>query len=113
MWWGVVWVLGLGGGCISEVVQPLGETTLSVARAGDVATLQWTAQPGFYYTVMYSDRGGGGTMRWEPLADAVNLRVQGADERVVVQDRVEAGRQRRYHLLQGMAPLRKSARSLR
>ena len=42
----------LGTACVHEVLQPVRETTLAVARAGDDVSLSWLAEEGTYYTVM-------------------------------------------------------------
>lgn len=82
-----------GMGCVHEVLQPVRETTLAVARAGENVTLSWLAEEGMYYTVMYS-KDNGAKAKWLPLEDATNIRGTGAP--VVVMDRT---RQMRYYRL--------------
>ena len=83
----------LGTGCVHEVMQPVRETTLAVARAGENVTLSWLAEEGTYYTVMYSNENGA-KAKWLPLEDATDIRGTGAP--VVVMDRT---RQMRYYRL--------------
>ncbi|HRX06690.1 MAG TPA: hypothetical protein P5306_06305, partial [Kiritimatiellia bacterium] len=44
-------------GCMTvrEEVEPLRETTLTVARSGDEVTLSWIGVRGMYYTVMHAE----------------------------------------------------------
>ena len=103
----------LAAGCVSEVVKPVGDTTMSVARVGDEAVLQWTAEPGFYYTVLYSDRIGNAATKWQPLPKAIDLQAKKPHDAMVVRDEAAAARQRRYHLLQESAPLLQQAQPVR
>lgn len=103
----------LAAGCVSEVVKPIGDTTLSVARVGDEAVLQWTAEPGFFYTVLYSDRLGNAATKWQPLPKAIDLQAKQPRDAMVVRDEVSASRQRRYHLLQETTPLLQRAEPVR
>lgn len=93
-------------GCVvTEVVKPIAETTLSVAKVGDTATLSWVAQPGFYYTITYADRlGANKQTQWLPVPGAVNLTVKMPNETMIVQDRAEARLQRRYNIMQSATP---------
>ena len=93
-------------GCktIHEEIEPVRETTLTVARAGGDVTLSWIGVRGMYYSVMYADeRGAKG--RWNFLPDAVNVRGLADGEPIVVKDRVGAARPRYYRLVQGDRPL--------
>lgn len=83
----------LGTACVHEVLQPVRETTLAVARAGDDVSLSWLAEEGTYYTVMYSKENGA-KAKWLPLEDATNIRGTGVP--VVVKDRTA---QKRYYRL--------------
>ena len=72
-------VLGCAaGGCktVHEEVQPLRETTLTVARSGGDVTLSWIGVRGTYYSVMYTDARGA-KAQWKLLPDAVNVREGG------------------------------------
>jgi hypothetical protein len=82
-----------GTGCVHEVLQPVRETTLAVARAGENVTISWLAEAGTYYTVMYS-KDNGAKAKWMPLEDATDILGTGAP--VVVMDRT---RQIRYYRL--------------
>ncbi|MBQ7252031.1 MAG: hypothetical protein IJS32_05450 [Kiritimatiellae bacterium] len=91
--------------CVTEVVRPERETTLSVARVGGESIVQWKGVRGVSYTLLHSDRGGAG---WKPVAEAVNLRASQDGELLVVKEKVPAGVNRRYHLMQtGDAPAAK------
>ena len=111
--WGGALALALGcaalaglAGCktIHEEVQPIRETTLTVARAGEEVTLSWIGQKGMYYSVMYSE-GRGAKARWQPLPDAVNVRGLATGEPIVVKDRVDPAQPRYYRLVQDAKPL--------
>ena len=91
-------------GCVHEELKPVRETTLTVARAAGEVTLAWTGQRGIYYTVMHSPSNGT-RARWQPLPDAVNIQVGANGERVIVKDRVPAGTERYYRLVQGPSPV--------
>ena len=93
-------------GCktIHEEVQPLRETTLTVARAGGEVTLSWIGTRGMYYSVMYTDARGA-KARWQLLPDAFNVRGLATGEPIVVQDRLPAAQPRYYRLLQDAKPL--------
>ena len=93
-------------GCktIHEEVQPLRETTLTVARAGGDVTLSWIGTRGMYYSVMYTDARGA-KARWQLLPDAFNVRGLATGEPIVVQDRLPAAQPRYYRLLQDAKPL--------
>jgi hypothetical protein len=108
-----VLVLALAGaalaglsGCktIHEELEPVRETTLTVARSGGDVTLSWIGVRGMYYSVMYADaRGAQG--QWNLLPDAVNVRGLADGEPIVVKDRVAAAQPRYYRLVQGVQPL--------
>lgn len=92
-WMAAAALAALCAGCVHEVLQPVRETTLAVARAGEDVSLSWLAEEGMYYTVMYS-KDNGGKAKWLPLEDAVNIRGTGVP--VVVKDRTA---QKRYYRL--------------
>ena len=107
------WVLALGvaalaalAGCktIHEELQPIRETTLTVARSGGEVTLSWIGVKGMYYSVMYADSRGA-KARWAFLPDAVNVRGLVSGEPIVVKDRVDPSQQRYYRLAQDSKPL--------
>jgi hypothetical protein len=93
-------------GCktIHEELQPIRETTLTVARSGSDVTLSWLGVRGMYYSVMYTDARGA-KARWNFLPDAVNVRGLVSGEPIVVKDRVEPSKQRYYRLAQDSKPL--------
>ena len=100
-------VLGCAaGGCktVHEEVQPLRETTLTVARSGGDVTLSWIGVRGTYYSVMYTDARGA-KAQWKLLPDAVNVRGLATGEPIVVMDRVPASQPRYYRLVQDAKPL--------
>ena len=100
-------VLGCAaGGCktVHEEVQPLRETTLTVARSGGDVTLSWIGVRGTYYSVMYTDARGA-KAQWKLLPDAVNVRGLASGEPIVVMDRVPASQPRYYRLVQDAKPL--------
>ena len=105
-----VLVLALGSaglsGCktIHEEIQPIRETTLTVARAGGDVTLSWMGVLGTYYSVMYTDARGA-KAQWKFLSDAMNVRALASDEPIVVKDRVDPLQQRYYRLMQDSKPL--------
>ena len=86
--------------CVTEVVRPERETTLSVARVGGESIVQWEGVRGVTYTLLYSDRGAGAGAGWKPVAEAVNLRASKDGELLVVKEKVPEGVNRRYHLMQ-------------
>ena len=88
-------VLGCAaGGCktVHEEVQPLRETTLTVARSGGDVTLSWIGVRG-------------AKAQWKLLPDAVNVRGLATGEPIVVMDRVPASQPRYYRLVQDAKPL--------
>ena len=93
-------------GCrtVREEVQPLRETTLTVARSGGDVTLSWIGVRGTYYSVMYTDARGA-KAQWKLLPDAINVRGLATGEPIVVMDRVSAAQPRYYRLVQGTQPL--------
>ena len=93
-------------GCktVREEVQPLRETTLTVARSGEEVTLSWIGVQGMYYSVMYTEARGA-KARWQFLPDAVNIRGLVSGEPIMVQDRVAGDRPRYYRLAQDAQPL--------
>jgi hypothetical protein len=93
-------------GCktIHEELQPIRETTLTVARAGGEVTLSWMGVRGMYYSVMYTDARGA-KAQWKFLSDAVNVRALATDEPIVVKDRVNPAQPRYYRLMQDSKPL--------
>jgi len=97
-------LLGAAAGCVHEVVKPLRESTLMVARAGDTATLEWLGQPGMYYSVMWAPSRSG-TARWTLLPQATNLRGVRKDQPMKVEDRIPGNRDRVYRLIQDKKPL--------
>ena len=100
--------LALAGlaGCktIREEVQPLRETTLTVARSGGDVTLSWIGVRGTYYSVMYTDARGA-KAQWKLLPDAVNVRGLATGEPIVVMDSLPANQPRYYRLVQDVRPL--------
>ena len=96
-------------GCVHEELRPVRETMLTVARAADEVTLAFEGMRGTYYTVMYSPTNGA-RARWQPLPDAVNIQVGANGERVIVKDRVPAGTERYYRLVQGPSPVQAAHR---
>ena len=108
-----VLALALGGaalvglsGCktIHEELQPIRETTLTVARSGGEVSLSWIGVQGMYYSVMYADARGA-KARWNFLPGAVNVRGLVSGEPIVVKDRVEPAKPRYYRLVQDGKPL--------
>lgn len=99
-------LLAFAGGCktIHEELQPVRETTLTVARSGGDVTLSWIGRQGMYYTVMFSDARGA-RARWKALPDAVNVRAWVSGEPIIVKDRVAPAQQRYYRLVQDSKPL--------
>ena len=93
-------------GCktIREEVQPIRETTLTVARSGGDVTLSWIGMQGMYYSVMYADARGA-KAQWKFLTDAVNVRGLVSGEPIVVKDRVDPLQPRYYRLAQDSKPL--------
>ena len=93
-------------GCMTvrEEVEPLRETTLTVARSGDEVTLSWIGVRGMYYTVMHAEAMGA-RARWKILPDAVNIPAVASGEPIIVHDRVPAGHPRYYRLAQDRKPL--------
>ena len=94
------------GGCktVHEELEPIRETTLTVARSGGDVTLSWIGQRGMYYSVMFTEARGA-KARWQPLPDAVNIRGVASDEPIVVQDRLPPTKPRYYRLVQDRQPL--------
>ena len=95
------WALALAAlaglaGCrtVREEVQPLRETTLTVARSGGDVTLSWIGVRGTYYSVMYTDARGA-KAQWKLLPDAINVRGLATGGPTVVMDR-RPERQPRY-----------------
>jgi len=112
-WRGAALALALGGaawaglsGCktIHEEVQPIRETTLTVARAGGEVTLSWIGVRGMYYSVMFTEARGA-KARWQMLPDAINIRGLVSDEPIVVKDRLPSAQPRYYRLVQDSKPL--------
>lgn len=105
-WLALFFALVISFGCmtIHEEVQPLRETTLTVARSAGDVTLSWVGVRGVYYTVMYADAMGGGA-RWKILPDAINIPAMVSGEPIIVHDRVEPNRPRYYRLTQDRKPL--------
>ncbi|NLB65133.1 MAG: hypothetical protein GX803_01515 [Lentisphaerae bacterium] len=95
------------GGCMTvrEELQPVRETTLTTARSGDQITISWIGRKGMYYTVLYADSMSARS-KWRALPDAVNIPGLVTGEPIVVHDRVRAGQQRVYRLLQDNRPLK-------
>lgn len=100
--------LALAGpaGCktIHEELQPVRETTLTVARSGGDVTLSWIGMRGMYYSVMYTEARGA-KARWNFLPDAINVPGRVSGEPIVVMDRVDPARPRYYRLAQDSKPL--------
>ncbi len=111
--WGGIRALALGGlvwaglsACktIHEEIQPIRETTLTVARSAGDVTLSWDGQQGMYYSVMYTEARGA-KARWQLLPGAVNVRGLVSGQPIVVQDRVPPSEPRYYRLVQDRKPL--------
>jgi hypothetical protein len=111
--WSRLLALALGGmalagltGCktIHEEVQPIRETTLTVARSAGDVTLSWIGVGGTYYSVMYTDARGA-KAKWNFLSDAFNIRGLATGEPIVVKDRVDPAQPRYYRLVQDSKPL--------
>lgn len=102
---GLAALAGLGG-CktIREELEPVRQTTLTVARSGGEVTLSWIGQRGMYYSVMYTEARGA-KARWQLLPDAVNIRGLVSGEPIVVKDRLAAAQPRYYRLQQDSQPL--------
>jgi len=103
---GLILLAGAAGGCktVREELQPVRETTLTVARSGGDVTLSWIGVRGMYYTVMFADKRSG-LAQWRPLPDAVNIPALATDEPIVVHDRLDPRRQRYYRLVQDTKPM--------
>ena len=97
----VALALGLTA-CVREVIQPVTESTLVVARASDQATLSWTAVAGMYYTILYASSQNASD--WKAMDGAVNLRATISGP-VAIHDRVPATKPRFYRLLQDSKPI--------
>lgn len=94
-------VLGLTA-CVREVIQPVTESTLVVARSTDQATLTWTAVNGMYYTILYASSQNADD--WKAMDGAVNLRATSSGP-VAIHDRIPASQPRFYRLLQDAKPI--------
>ncbi len=101
---GAAWLVLAGCKTIHEEVEPIRETTLTVARSGGDVTLSWIGVRGMYYSVTYTDARGA-KAQWKLLPDAVNVRGLATGEPIVVQDRLPAAQPRYYRLLQDAKPL--------
>lgn len=99
----LVLLAGAGAGCVHEVVQPVTESTLVVARASNRVTLSWNATAGMYYTILYA-QSQGADAQWEAMPGAVNLRATGSAP-VELYDHVEGDVPRYYRLLQDTKPI--------
>jgi hypothetical protein len=111
--WGGMLALALGSlalaglsGCktVHEELQPVRETTLTVARSGGDVTLSWIGVRGIYYSVMYTDARGA-KAKWNFLPDAVNVPGLETGEPIIVKDRLEPAQPRYYRLMQDSKPL--------
>ena len=112
--WGALLAFVLGGvamvglaGCktIHEELQPVRETTLTVARSGGDVTLSWIGMRGMYYSVMYTEARGA-RAKWNFLSDAANVRGLATGEPIIVKDRLMEPTQTRYYrLVQDSKPL--------
>lgn len=93
-------------GCktVREELQPIRETTLTVARSGGDVTLSWIGLRGMYYSVMYTDARGA-KARWAFLPGATNVRTLISGEPIVVKDRLTPSKQRYYRLQQDSKPI--------
>ena len=101
---GAALVLAAGCKTIHEEVQPVRETTLTVARSGGDVTLSWIGVRDTYYTVSYADARGA-KAQWKLLPDAINVRGLETGAPIVVKDVLPAGQPRYYRLLQDRKPL--------
>ena len=103
---GVFWLVTGLTGCktIHEELQPIRETTLTVARSAGEVSLSWIGVKGMYYSVMYTDARGA-KARWMVLPDATNVRAVISGDPIVVKDRVGASQPRYYRLVQDGKPM--------
>lgn len=108
VWLALLAGLALAGlaGCktVHEELQPIRETTLTVARSGGEVTLSWIGVQGMYYSVLYTEARGA-KAKWNFLPDAVNVKGLLSGEPIVVKDRLDPAKQRYYRLMQDGKPL--------
>jgi hypothetical protein len=97
-------LLAFGAGCVREVLQPVRETTYVTTRSGDEVTMTWTGRRGTYYNVLYTDQKSAAG-QWTLHPKGTNLRAVSDGETMTLIDRVPAGRDRRYRLVQDSKPL--------
>ncbi len=93
-------------GCMTvrEEVEPLRETTLTVARSGDEVTLSWIGVQGMYYTVMHAEAmGAQAAGRSCPMPSTSPPSPRASPSSCT--DRVPAGRARYYRLARDRKPL--------
>ena len=69
--------------------------TLTIVQTGGEATLQWKAEHGFLYTLMYAPERRAG-VEWRPHPEYTRIRGEG--QTVTAKDRVPQGVQRHYRL---------------
>lgn len=96
-------LLGASSACVREVIQPVTESTLVVARSANDVTLSWHAIGGMYYTLLYA-RSQGADADWKAMDGAVNLRAT-ASGPVEIHDHISARVPRYYRLLQDRKPI--------
>jgi hypothetical protein len=100
----VLLALPLGGvgltGC-TTVPEPqwriAAESPLIVARSGRQAILRWRSEPGYRYTVTYSDGSESVEANWQPLPGLAQIRGTGRE--IEVADEMPAGVMRYYLLM--------------
>ena len=63
-------LLGASSACVREVIQPVTESTLVVARSANDVTLSWHAIGGMYYTLLYASSQGADA-DWKAMDGAV------------------------------------------
>lgn len=96
-------VLACGEACVHEVIEPVTESTLVVARASDKVVLSWTATAGMYYTLLYAESQGADA-NWKAMDRAVNLRAKVSGP-VEIVDHVRGDTPRYYRLIQDRQPI--------
>ncbi len=87
----------LASGCVHQEItrSPKDDSTLTITRAGDAVQLGWRSRPDRIYTVVYSERLGGGAV-WQALPAATM--VKGTGGLMNISDSVPDGRARYYRL---------------
>ena len=55
VWVGLLSLLLLSAGCVSEQLRPAHEPELAVSQSGDILTISLTTEVGYLYTILYKD----------------------------------------------------------